>query len=303
MLNVNNEETLSFDPNQYASLFLDVNTRIQKIHQICLQHEWHISAAKQWNDLLIICQEMIQKITIDPKRIIEASLSCSQEYLSLFQSTWSNTAEDVAHFEKNDKRFKDAVWHEHPVFKYLQKNYLIANEYIQNMLSHIETHDKNAAKKLRFYMRQLLDAISPSNFIFSNPSILYTTIKDGGKNILNGLDNFIADLERNGGKLQIKMTDLEAFEIGKNIAVTPGKVIYQNDMMQLIQYKAQTKRVYLRPLLIIPPWINKYYILDLSRDNSFIDWIVRQGYTVFLISWVNPDQSHAHKNFEDYLLV
>jgi len=304
MININKEDMSSFDMQEYATLFFEVNKKFKKIYHIFSNPEWSSSTTKQWGELLKMFQEITPKITLDPNKMMDAYLDYSQDYTTMLQSICASTENKniAVDFDISDKRFKDAEWQEHPIFKYLQKHYLITNKYIQTILSDIESHDKNAAKKCRFYAQQFLHAISPGNFIFTNPSVLRTTMKDGGKNILNGLDNLIADLERNGGKLQIKMTDFDAFEIGKNIATTPGKVIFQNELMQLIQYESQTKQVYKRPLLVIPPWINKYYILDLSPDNSFIDWIVKQGHTVFLISWVNPDVTHAHKDFEDYLI-
>jgi polyhydroxyalkanoate synthase len=153
-----------------------------------------------------------------------------------------------------------------------------------------------------FYTRQFVDALAPSNFLMTNPEALRTTIESKGENLLNGLKNLLDDLERGKGHLAIKMTDMEAFRIGENIAVTPGKVVYQNDLMQLLQYEPTTEKVKRRPLLIIPPWINKFYILDLRPDNSFIRWAVSQGHTVFVISWVNPEEHLAAKTFTDYML-
>src|SRR5207237_4258132 len=158
------------------------------------------------------------------------------------------------------------------------------------------------ARKVDFYTRQFVDAIAPSNFVLTNPEVLRATIESRGENLLNGLKNLLADLERGKGRLAIAMTDMQAFRIGENIAVSPGKVIYQNDLLQLIQYEPTTARVKRRPLLIIPPWINKFYILDLRPANSFIRWAVSQGHTVFVVSWVNPDERLAAKTFTDYML-
>jgi polyhydroxyalkanoate synthase subunit PhaC len=153
-----------------------------------------------------------------------------------------------------------------------------------------------------FYTRQYIDAISPSNFIATNPEVLTTTLQTGGQNLLRGLENLLSDLDRGDGRLAITMVDKNAFRLGENIASTPGKVVYQNDLMQLIQYEPSTSDVRRRPLLIVPPWINKFYVLDLQPKNSFIKWAVDQGHTVFVISWVNPDERLASKNFEDYML-
>ena len=143
--------------------------------------------------------------------------------------------------------------------------------------------------------------MAPSNFVATNPEVLRATLESGGDNLLRGLNHLLADLDRGKGKLAIRMTDHDAFEVGENIATTPGKVIYQNDLLQLIQYEPTTEKVFKRPLLIVPPWINKFYILDLQPKNSFIKFAVDQGLTVFVISWINPDEEHAAKTFEDYM--
>jgi polyhydroxyalkanoate synthase len=157
------------------------------------------------------------------------------------------------------------------------------------------------AQKIDFYARQFIDAMSPSNFLLTNPEVLRKTAETGGENLIKGLNNLLGDLERGKGSLRISMTDMDAFRIGENVAVTPGKVVYQNDLMQLIQYTPTTEKVLKRPLLIVPPWINKFYILDLRARNSFVKWATGQGHTVFIVSWVNPDETLAEKNFEDYM--
>jgi polyhydroxyalkanoate synthase len=161
--------------------------------------------------------------------------------------------------------------------------------------------DDKTKKKAEFYTRQFIDAMSPSNFALTNPEVVRATIESGGENLINGLKNMLDDLERGKGKLSIRMTDLNAFELGKNVATTPGKVIYQNEMIQLLQYDPSTPDVFKKPLLIFPPWINKFYIMDLRPKNSLIKWAVDQGFTVFLMSWINPDEKMADKAFDDYL--
>ena len=152
----------------------------------------------------------------------------------------------------------------------------------------VEGLDDHTAKKVDFYTRQFIDAMAPSNFVATNPEVLRATVESGGENLIKGLNNLLEDLERGKGKMAIRMTDLDAFKVGDNIATTPGKMVFQNDLMQLIQYTPTTETVYRAPLMIIPPWINKYYILDLRPKNSFIRWAVAQGHTVFVLSWVNP---------------
>jgi len=172
---------------------------------------------------------------------------------------------------------------------------------MQATVKQVDGLDDKTSKKIDFYTRQFVDAIAPSNFVLTNPEVLRATIETGGENLVKGLDNLLKDLERGKGRLMIRMTDLEKFKVGVNIAVTPGKVIYQNDLIQLIQYEPATETVKRRPLLIIPPWINKFYILDLRPENSFIRWAVEQGHTVFVVSWVNPDEKLAEQTFEDYM--
>ena len=159
------------------------------------------------------------------------------------------------------------------------------------MVTHVDGLDKKTAQKVDFYARQFCDAMSPSNFLLTNPEVLRRTAETGGENLLKGLNNLLSDLENGKGKLRIKMTDMEAFKLGENIGVSPGKVVYQNELMQLIQYSPATETVLKRPLLIGPPWINKFYILDLRPRNSLVRWAVSQGHTVFVISWVNPDET------------
>ena len=172
---------------------------------------------------------------------------------------------------------------------------------MHDSVASVEGLDEHTKKKVDFFTRQYIDALAPSNFALTNPEVFRETIATGGQNLVKGLHNLLDDIERGDGQLKISMTDAKAFELGVNIATTPGKVVFQNELMQLIQYEPSTKKQWKRPLLIIPPWINKYYILDLREKNSFMRWAVAEGMTVFVISWVNPDEKLAHKNFEDYL--
>ncbi|MEK9755231.1 MAG: class I poly(R)-hydroxyalkanoic acid synthase, partial [Rhodospirillaceae bacterium] len=168
--------------------------------------------------------------------------------------------------------------------------------------SGVEGMDKKTANKVDFYTRQFIDALSPSNFVMTNPEVLRATLESGGENLVKGLENLLSDLEEGNGQLRIKMTDPNAFKVGKNIATTPGKVVFRNDLMELLQFDPMADQVVKTPLLIVPPWINKYYILDLREKNSFIRWATSQGHTVFVVSWVNPDATLAAKTFDDYML-
>lgn len=200
-----------------------------------------------------------------------------------------------------DRRFRDREWTSNPLFDFIRHTYLIlANSLIQ-LTSHADGLEPKDAQKVAFYTRQFVDAISPSNFALTNPEVVRATLERGGANLVEGLRNFLDDIDLASGQLRTKMVDSSAFELGRNIATSPGSVVFQNDLMQLIQYAPTTERVYRRPLLIIPPWINKYYVLDLKPENSFIRWAVSEGHTVFVISWVNPDAKLREKDFADYL--
>jgi len=240
-----------------------------------------------------------------PQQLAEAQMNMFWDYTRLWQNSWmqmlGQKVEPVAAPGKGDNRFRHEDWENHFLFDYLKQSYLIAARHIHQAVSKVEHLPPDARKKVDFFTRQYINALSPSNFALTNPEVVRETLSSGGENLLRGLNNLLADIERGDGQLQISMTDAKAFKMGKNIATTPGKVVYQNDLMQLIQYQPSTKKVYKRPLLIIPPWINKYYILDLRESNSFIKWAVDQGHTVFVISWVNPGREYAGKTFEDYL--
>jgi polyhydroxyalkanoate synthase len=250
--------------------------------------------------------EMTAHLMADPSRLVQAQLSLWNDYLTLWQRTaqrfLGGEAEPMIEPPAGDRRFRDAAWSDNTLFDFIKQSYLLTARWLQATVREVEGIDERTARKVDFYTRQFVDALAPSNFLLTNPEALRATIESKGENLLNGLKNLLDDLERGKGRLAIKMTDMEAFRIGENIAVTPGKVIYQNDLIQLLQYEPTTETVKRRPLLIIPPWINKFYILDLRPSNSFIRWAVSQSHTVFVISWVNPDEHLAAKTFTDYML-
>ncbi|MAL80026.1 MAG: class I poly(R)-hydroxyalkanoic acid synthase [Sneathiella sp.] len=249
--------------------------------------------------------ELMNKMMADPARIIEAQAALWKNYMDLWQNAARRAGgEEIAPMvvpDAADKRFKSEEWSQNQIFDYIKQSYLLTANWLQDTVAEVEGLDKQTRKKADFYTKLYTDAMSPSNFFWSNPDVLKTTMESKGKNLVQGLENMLDDMKRTKGTISPKMTDDAAFEIGRNIAVTPGKVIFQNDLMQLIQYEPTTKEVYKRPLLITPPWINKFYILDLKSENSFIKWCVDQGYTVFIISWVNPDERHVDKTFESYM--
>ncbi|HTV43928.1 MAG TPA: class I poly(R)-hydroxyalkanoic acid synthase [Stellaceae bacterium] len=250
--------------------------------------------------------EMTARLMADPARLVQAQLSLWNDYLTLWQRATQRflggEPEPLVAPQQGDRRFRDPGWTDNVLFDFIKQSYLLAARWLQQNVRDIDGIDERTAQKIDFYTRQFVDALAPSNFLLTNPEVLRATLESGGENLLNGLENLLDDLERGKGRLAIRMTDMTAFRLGENIAVTPGKVVFQNELMQLIQYAPTTAEVARRPLLIVPPWINKFYILDLRPENSFIRWAVRQGHTVFVISWVNPDTRLAAKTFTDYML-
>ena len=249
--------------------------------------------------------EMASKMLANPYKLAETQMNLWWDYMNLWQASTMRLlgapAEPVAAPKQGDKRFRHEDWEEHFLFDYIKQGYLIAARWLHETVASVEGLDEATKKKVDFFTRQYIDALAPSNFALTNPEVFRETIASGGQNLVRGLNNLLDDIERGNGRLKISMTDTKAFELGVNIATTPGQVVYENELLQLIQYEPTTKKVAKRPLLVIPPWINKYYIMDLREKNSLIKWAVDQGNTVFVISWVNPDEKLAHKDFEDYL--
>src|SRR6266480_4741412 len=208
-------------------------------------------------------------------------------------------AESVVEPEKGDKRFSAPDWQQNPIFDTLKQSYLLAATTLLKTAAEIEGLDERQQRKLMFYLRQFLDAISPTNVAFTNPQVIHETVQSGGQNLVKGMEHLLRDIEAG----QMKMTDTEAFAPGRNLALTPGQVVYRNKLIELIQYAPTTEKVYAIPLLFIPPWINKYYILDMQPKNSLIKFLVDSGFTVFVMSWKNPDASMEETSFDDYLTL
>jgi poly[(R)-3-hydroxyalkanoate] polymerase subunit PhaC len=252
-------------------------------------------------------QEFMRTAQVDPARLVSEQFKLWADMGLLWQRTaarylFNIPAEPVITPAPGDKRFKSELWVESSFFDYIKQFYLLMSRYVQASVDDVTGVDSHTHHKQQFYTRQFLSALSPANFAASNPVVVKETLESRGENLIKGFRNFIEDLERGGGRLSLKMTDLSAFRFGENIASSPGKVVFQNELMQLIQYAPTTPMVHCRPLLIVPPWINKFYILDLKPKNSFIKWCTDQGFTVFVISWVNPGAELADKGFADYLL-
>ncbi len=250
--------------------------------------------------------EMTRKMLADPTKLWKAQMDWWHDYITLVNNTnrrWlsGTLSSPVIETPAGDRRFKDDSWQQNAIFDYIKQSYLLTARTIQSAIKDVEGLDEQTARKVDFYTRQFVDAMAPSNFVLTNPEVLRATLDSKGENLVKGLKNMLDDLERGKGNLRIRMTDEKAFQVGRDIAVTSGKVVLQTDLMQLIQYSPTTEKVHKTPLLIIPPWINKFYILDLREKNSYVKWLVDQGHTVFMISWVNPGKELADKGFDAYM--
>ena len=241
----------------------------------------------------------------DPKRAVELQTGLGKTFLELWEVTVrrmvGEEATPVVAPDPRDKRFSDPEWSSNQYFDFLKQAYLLSVKWANDLVKNTKGLDPLTQQKAEFYVRQIGNAIAPSNFILTNPELLRETLASNADNLVRGMHNLAEDIAAGGGDLRIKQSDPSKFEVGRNLALTPGKVIFQNDLMQLLQYTPTTETVLKRPLLIIPPWINKFYILDLNPEKSFIKWCVDQGHTVFCISWVNPDAHLARKSFNDYM--
>ncbi len=257
-------------------------------------------------DISKMFMDTATRLMADPAALVEAQTKLWQQYTELWGQTVKRMAGEeytpVRTTDKSDKRFKDEAWSEDAVYDFIKQTYLLASDWMYSSVKDVEGMDEKTAQKVNFHTRQLVNALSPTNFALTNPKVMREAAETNGESLLKGFDNLLSDLEKGKGELKISMTDQDAFTLGENIASTPGKVVYQNDLMQLIQYTPTTKKVARRPLLIVTPWINKFYVLDLQPKNSFIKWAVDQGHTVFIIAWVNPDETLSHKSFDDYML-
>lgn len=287
--------------NEFGELIRSVAEKSLKLLEGFKNQPAQVTALlNQYMDLTSDYQSLVMTMVNNPEQVWQMQVAYWHDAMNLAQSQFTSWLEGKP-MPVNDKRFSSDEWVNNPFFNLLSQQYLLASEHMNSLLEHMEYGDKQLAKRVKFFTQQYLDALSPANFLQTNPQLMAETLKTRGKNLLRGLQNLLTDMEPGTSRLVIKMTDTDAFKIGKNIAITPGKVIFRNDMMELIQYLPKTETVKSIPLLIIPPWINKYYILDLSPNNSFINWLVEQGISVFVISWINPDASYADKGLFNYL--
>ena len=249
--------------------------------------------------------QVMGRLAAQPERVMRAQADLFSRYLHLWQSSVrrmsGETPEPVVSPAKGDKRFLDADWSDNPVFDTIKQSYLLTSNWLNELVSGVDGVDPLEKRRVEFFVKMLTDAFAPSNFLASNPVALREVMATGGESLIRGMANFQADLQRGGGQLAIAQTDYEMFKIGENVATAPGKVIFRNELIELLQFSPSTDEVYEIPLLIFPPWINKFYIMDLRPENSLIRWLASQGFTVFVASWVNPDAKLAGKTLEDYM--
>jgi polyhydroxyalkanoate synthase len=257
------------------------------------------------NDMVRTLGEIANYWLSDPARAVELQSRLGKSYLELWGAAVKRMAgEDAGPViapDPKDKRFADPEWSSNQFFDFVKQAYLLSTSWADQLVAGAEDLDPHTRHKAEFYIRQLANALSPSNFILTNPELLRETLGSNAENLARGMHMLAEDIKAGGGDLRIRQSDMDRFEVGRNLALSPGKVVYENELMQLIQYAPSTPNVLKRPLLIVPPWINKFYVLDLTPDKSFIKWCVDQGITVFVISWVNPDERLADRGFEHYM--
>ncbi|PWQ94337.1 PHA/PHB synthase family protein [Leucothrix pacifica] len=249
--------------------------------------------------------EWLKAATSDPKKLVDANMRFFQNSMALSQQMFNamlgQSSKPVITEEAGDRRFKHEDWSNNPVFGTIKQSYLLTSKWMRDVVQDVEGLDEKTAEKVEFFTERYLDALSPTNFAATNPAVIEKVLETKGENLISGLKNMMADMDNGSGQLNIRMTDTEAFTLGENVAATPGKVVFQNRMFQLIQYTPTTEKVLKRPLMIVPPWINKFYILDLQPKNSMLKWLTDQGHTVFVVSWVNPDETYRDVGFETYM--
>lgn len=250
--------------------------------------------------------EWLEALAKNPQKVFETNMAYWQKSMELGQKALmgfmsGQVSEPIIKEPKSDRRFSHEDWANKPIFDVIKQSYLLASDWTRQLLASAEGMDERTAERVKFFTERALDAMSPTNFAMTNPAVIEKIRATNGANLVHGLKNMLEDLEAGKGQLRIRMTDASAFKLGENIAATPGKVVFQNRMFQLIEYTPTTENVLKRPLLIVPPWINKFYIMDLQPKNSLLKWLVDQGHTVYVISWVNPDETYAETGFDDYI--
>jgi len=264
-----------------------------------------MSVAGEMNEAGKLLGSIAQRWMAEPDKLAAKQTKLTEDLIELWGRTYrrylGENVEPVMRPAQGDARFQDSEWNDNPFFDFWKQAYLITANWADDIVRDTQGVEDRTRQRAHFYLNQITSALSPSNFPFTNPEVVRATLSTNAENLVQGMTQLVKDLDESKDLLKIKQTDLSAFAIGRNLAVTPGKVVYQNEIMQLIQYAPTTETVFSVPLLIVPPWINKFYILDLIPQKSFIRWLVDQGVTVFIVSWVNPDERLSHKTFQDYM--
>ena len=302
-----NDQSNSKEETTSTATVADIAARSQRLVSMFLKRQGQ-NPRGSFDDLMSISRIFMKttaKLMADPAKLMQAQKNLWQDHRDLWQNTTQrmlgHESTPVIEPEKGDRRFRHEDWNENETFNFIKQSYLLTARWLQDTVQDVEGLDAQTAKKADFYTRQFVNAVSPTNFVMTNPEVLRETRATRGENLVNGLQNLLKDLEQGEGRLKIKMSDPEAFEVGRDLAMTPGKVVFRNDLLELLQYEPTTKTVCSTPLLLITPWINKFYVLDMRPENSLIKWLVDQGHTVFVTSWVNPDSKLAKKTFADYM--
>lgn len=263
------------------------------------------STGPEGNDVARTLAAVAESWLKDPNKAVEAQTALWKGYVDLWGSMSKRMTGEpvtpVASPDARDKRFLDADWQQNLFFDFMKQFYLLTSRWAEEMVVEADGLDPHTRHKAEFYVRQISAAMSPSNFLTTNPELLRETFARNGENLVKGMEMLAEDIREGHGELKVRLSDPTPFKLGGNLATTPGKVVFRNDLMELIQYQPSTPDVFATPMLVIPPWINKFYVLDLTPEKSFVRWMVDQGMTVFVISWVNPDERQALKSFEDYM--
>ena len=294
------------DPGEFARNMVRVGIQSQRLLTDFMKRQAGKSDSQPADPLNLggAFMDLLRGMVADPAVVMEAQFQLWRDYMGLWERTarrmMGGTVDPIIAPAFGDKRFKDKDWQENQVFDFIKQSYLLTANWLQDTVGKVENLDSKSRKRIQFYTKQFADAFAPTNFVLTNPEVLRATLQSNGENLVKGLNNLLEDLDRGEGQLSIRQS-ADAFTVGENIATAPGKVVFRNELIELLQFEPSTKDVYQIPLLIFPPWINKFYILDLRPENSFIRWAVAQGYTVFVASWVNPDKRLAKKTFEDYM--
>lgn len=306
-------ESTNSDPTAPAALsrmaqnLKKVEALAERLTRVMASREGHQPALDAPNQQLFAkaAQSYWAEAMTNPARLMEHQMGYWTKSVTHFveaqQALAAGGAAPVEDDAPSDKRFANPLWQTHPYFNFIKQQYLINAEALRQAVEDAQGMDPAEKKRLVYFSQQIIAMMSPTNFLATNPDVLERAVETEGESLVKGLENLIADLEANNGELVVKLADDSAFELGRNIATTPGKVVFRNRMFELIQYTPSTEEVHKTPLLIFPPWINKFYILDLKAQNSLVKWLVDQGHTLFVVSWVNPDASYAQIGMEDYV--